>query len=61
MHLYIYIVASHLGTLDVQRADVKHAVMEPNYKTVFGGYLKKMEGPTEATEDPAQGRKGPMP
>ena len=59
MHLYIYIVASHLGTLDVQRADVKHAVMEPNYKTAFGGYLKKMEGPTEATEDSAQGRKGP--
>ena len=59
MHLYIYIVASHLGTLDVQRADVKHAVMEPNYKTVFGGYLKKMEWPTEATEDSAQGRMGP--
>ena len=38
--------------LDVQRADVKHAVMEPNYKTVFGEYLKKIEGPTEATEDP---------
>ena len=61
MHLYIYIVASHLGTLDVQCADVKHAVMEPNNKTVFDGYLKKMEGPTEATEDPAQGRKNPMP
>ena len=69
MHLYICIVAPHLGTLDVQRTDVKHAVMEPNYKTViepnyktvFGGYLKKMEGPTEATEDPAQGRKGPRP
>ena len=38
--------------LDVQHADVKHAVMEPNHKTVFGGYLKKIEGPTEATEDP---------
>ena len=25
MHLYIWIVAPHLGTLDVQRADVKHA------------------------------------
>ena len=52
MHLYICIVAPHLDTLDVQRADVKHTVIEPNYKTVFGGYLKKMEGPTEATEDP---------
>ena len=61
MYSYISIVVSHLDTLDVQRADVKHAVMEPNYKTVFGGYLKKMEGPTEATEDPAQGRKGPRP
>ena len=61
MHLYICIVAPHLGTLDVQRADVKHVVMEPNYKTVFGGYLEKMEGPTEAPEDPAQGRKGPRP
>ena len=61
MHLYIYIVAPHLGMQDVQRADVKHAVMEPNHKTVFGGYLKKIEGPTEATEDPAQGRKGPRP
>ena len=61
MYLYICIVAPHLGTLDVQRTDVKHAVMEPNYKTVFGGYLKKMEAPTEATEDPAQGRKVPRP
>jgi len=43
------------------RVDVKHAVLEPNIKTVFGGYLQKMEGPAEATEDPAQGRKGPRP
>ena len=28
---------------------------------VFGGYLKKMEGPTEANEDPAQAQKGPRP
>jgi hypothetical protein len=40
---------------------MKHVVMEPKYKTVFGGYLKKMEGPTEATEDPGQGWKGPRP
>ena len=26
-----------------------------------GGHIQKMEGPTEATEDPAQGRKGPRP
>ena len=47
--------------LDVQRLDVKHAVLGPNHKTVFGGHLQKMEGPAEATEDPAQGRKGPRP
>ena len=61
MHLYICIVAPHLGTLDVQRMGVKHAVLEPTHKTVFGGHLQKMEGPAEATEDPAQGRKGPRP
>ena len=26
-----------------------------------GGHIQKMEGPAEATEDPAQGRKGPRP
>ena len=41
------------------RVDVKHAVLEPNIKTVFGGYLQKMEGPAEATEDPAQWSEGP--
>ena len=54
MHLYICIVAPHLGTLDVQRLDVKHAMLGANRKTVFGGHLQKMEGPAEATEDPAQ-------
>ena len=54
-------VAPHLGMLDIQRVDVKHAVLELNYKTVFGGHFQKMEGPAEATEDPAQGRKGPRP
>ena len=43
------------------RVDVKHAVLEPNLKMVFGGHLQKMEGPTDATEDPAQDRKGPRP
>jgi len=61
MHLYICIVAPHLGTLDVQRVDVKHVVLELNYKMVFGEHFQKMEGPAEATEDPAQGRKGPRP
>ena len=61
MHLCICIVAPHLGKLDVQRVNVKHAVLEPNLKTVFGGHLQKMEGPAEATEDPTQGRKGPRP
>ena len=57
MHLCICIVASHLGTLDVQCVDVKHVVLEPNHKTVFGGHLQKMEGPAEATEDrPKVGR-----
>ena len=35
MHLYICIVAPHLGTLDVQRVDVKYAVLEPNHKMVL--------------------------
>jgi len=61
MHLCIYIVAPYLGTLDVQCVDVKHVVLESNHKTVFGGHLQKMEGPAEATEDPAQGWKGPRP
>jgi len=26
-----------------------------------GGHIQKMEGPAEATEAPAQGRKGPRP
>ena len=51
MHLYICIIVPHLGMLDVQHMDVKHEVLEPNHKTVFGGHLQKMEGPAEATED----------
>ena len=61
MHSYIRIVALRLGTLDVPSLDMKHAVLGPNHKTVFGGHLQKMEGSAEATEDPAQGRKGPRP
>ena len=61
VHLYICIVAPHLGTLEVQHVNVKYAVLEPNHKTVFGGHLQKMEGTAKATDDPAQGRKGPRP
>ena len=59
MYLCICIVSPHLGKLDVPRLDVKHAVLGPNHKTVFGGHLQKMEGPAEATEDPAQWLEGP--
>ena len=55
------LVAYHLGTLDVQRADVEHVLTEPKHKTVLGGCILKKEGPTGATEDPAQSRKGPRP
>ena len=61
MRLFICIIAPHLGTLYVQRLDVEHVVLGPNHKTVFGGHLQKMERFAEATEDPAQGRKGPRP
>jgi len=55
------LVAYHLGTLDVQRADVEHVLTEPNHKMVLGGRILKKEGPAGATEDPAQSRKGPRP
>ena len=55
------IVASHLGTLDVQRVDVEHVLTELNHKTVLGGRILKKEGPTGATEGSAQSRKGPRP
>ena len=61
MHLDIRLSASHLGMLDVQRVDVEHVLTEPNHKTMLDGLILKREGPTEATEDPAQGRKGPRP
>ena len=53
--------ASHVDALDVQRMDVKHVMLEPNHKTVFGGHLQKMEGPAGATEDLVQGRNGLRP
>ena len=37
---------------------MKHAVLESTHKTVFDWYRQKMEGPAEATKDPAQGRQG---
>ena len=55
------LVAYHLGTLDVQRADVEHVPTEPNHKTVLGGRILKKEGLAGATKDPAQSRKGPRP
>ena len=61
MHSYISIVASHLGTLDVQRVYVKHVLTEPNHKTVLDGRILKRKGPAGATEDPAQSQKGPRP
>ena len=44
IHSYISIAASHLGMLDVQCADMKLVMMEPNHKTVFGGHILKMDG-----------------
>ena len=61
MHSNICLGASHLGTLDVQRVDVDHVLMEPNHKTVLGGRVLKSEGPVGATEDPTQSRKDPRP
>ena len=49
------LVAYHLGTLDVQCADMKHVLTEPNHETVFGGLVLKREEPAGAIEDPAQG------
>ena len=46
--------ASRVDALDVQCVNVKHAMLEPNHKTVFGGNLQKIEGPAKATEDPTQ-------
>ena len=61
MHSDIRLGTSHLGTLDVQRVDVKHVLTEPNHKTVLGGRILKRKGPAGATEDPAQSQKGPRP
>ena len=61
MHSNIRLGASQLGTLDVQRVDVKHVLAEPNHKMVLGGRILKRKGPAGATEDPAQSRKGPRP
>ena len=61
-HICILIsYASHVDALDVQCVSVKHAMLEPDPKTVFDGGILKREGPAGATEDPAQGRKGPRP
>ena len=43
MHSYISIIASHLGTLDVHRMDVKHVMAGSNPKMVNGGRIQKME------------------
>ena len=44
MHSHISIIASHLGTLDVHRMDVKHVMAGSNPKMVNGGRIQKMEG-----------------
>ena len=36
--------ASHVDALDVQCVSVKHVMLEPNPKTVFGGCILKREG-----------------
>ena len=54
------IIAYRLGTLDVRRIELKGKV-GANQKMVVGGHILKREGPAGATEDPAQGRKGPRP
>ena len=41
MHLHL---ASHLGTLDAPHVDVKHVMLEPNPKMVYGGPIPKIEG-----------------
>ena len=41
MHLHC---AYHLGTLDVQCADIKHVMAGSNPKMVNGGCIQKMEG-----------------
>ena len=61
MHSYIRIVALRLGTLAVQRGGMQHAVLEKNHKTVFGGYLQKMEGPLKQPKTRPNGRKGLRP
>ena len=42
MHLHL---ASHLGMIDAPRVDVKHMMLDPNPKMVYGGPILKMEGP----------------
>ena len=39
MPSYTNIFASHLGTLDVQRVDMKHVTTKPNHKTMNGGCI----------------------
>ena len=58
MHMY-YCTSSRYARCTC--VDVKHAKLEPNHKTVFGGHIQTMGGSAGATEDPAQGREGPRP
>jgi hypothetical protein len=41
IHLHL---ASHLGTLDEPREELKNVILEPNPKTVFGGPIQKVKG-----------------
>ena len=45
MHSYICIVAPHLGTLDVRRVDVKHAVWSRTTRRCLADISRRRNGP----------------
>ena len=57
MHSDICIGASHLGTLDVQRVDVKHVMTEPNHKTELDGRILKSEDQLEQSKTRLKARR----
>ena len=72
VHLYICIVASHLGMLDARRVELKDKVEAELEDGVLVGRSRRWKYRLEsclgqrcyqagATEGPAQGRKGPRP
>ena len=60
MHSDIRIVASHLGTLDARRVELKDKV-EAELEYRLESCLGQRCYQAGATEGPAQGRKGPRP